>query len=185
MPKQKEIPSEEISELEGTAPQLQLENSRDTPLFLDYMERILSALSDLQDFDAFEVFVRTEDSKRVQKLFHTGNMEAIWSEDAYQEGSLLHKSLYRGEQRMVNLPNRRLDELGRRLKEKAFGQVLCLPINQNSRPVGMICAAHTRRKFFTDKELQFLEMITEWIAGMMSYEQKKPANPRPDHNRRA
>ncbi len=142
------------------------------PLFMQYVERILSALSDMQAFDAFEVFVRAADGKRVQKIFHTGKLEAIWTESAYAEGGSLHKSLYRGEQRVVNLPNRRLEELGRRLKEKAFGQVICLPIMQNNRPVGVICAAHTRRKFFSEKELHFLGTITEWIAGMMHYEQE-------------
>jgi len=142
------------------------------PLFLKYVERILTALSEMQDFDGFELYIRTPDGKRVQRLFHTGKLNAIWTEAAYVEGSLLYKSLYRGEQRVVNLPNRRLEALGRRLKEKAFGQVICLPIKQNKRPVGVICAAHTRRKFFSEKELQFLETITDWIAGMMHYEQE-------------
>ena len=151
---------------------LQLQEIQENLLFLKYAERILAALSDLQAFDAFEVFIRSADGKRVQKLFHTGKLETIWTEAAYMEGSVLHKSLYRSEQRVVNLPNRRLDELGRRLKEKAFGQVLCLPIILNKRPIGVISAAHTRRNFFSDKELQFLETITDWIAGMMNYEQE-------------
>jgi len=151
---------------------LQLQEIQENLLFLKYAERILAALSEMQSFDAFEVFIRSADGKRVQKLFHTGKMETIWTEAAYAEGSVLHKSLYRSEERVVNLPNRRLEELGRRLKEKAFGQVLCLPIKLNNRPIGVICAAHTRRKFFSEKELQFLGTITDWIAGMMNYEQE-------------
>ncbi len=164
-------------EIEETAetndfPALELEESQGNPLFLRYVERILSALSDMQELDAFEVFVRSADGKRVQRLFHTGRLEAIWTEAAYTESGLLYKTLERGEQRVVNLPNRRLEELGRRLKEKAFGQVLCLPIVQHNRTVGVICAAHTRRTFLSEKELKFLETITEWIAGMMDYEQE-------------
>ena len=151
---------------------LQFESGQGDPLFLRYVERILGALSEMQEFDAFDVFIRTADGQRVQRLFHTGELEEIWTEAAYAEGSLLHRSLYRGEQRVVNLPNRRLEELGRRLKEKAFGQVLCLPIQLNNRPVGVVCAAHTRRKFFSEQEIQFLDTITDWIAGMINYEQE-------------
>lgn len=168
----KEIQSAENNEINSAISDLEFQKGKDDGLFLEYLERILGALSDLQEFDAFEVFIRSADGKRVNKLFHTGNLESIWKDSAYHEGSLLHKLLYRGEQRVVNLPNRRLEELGRRLKEKAFGQVLCLPIRQKNRPMGMICAAHTRRKFISAKELQFLETITDWIAGMMQYEQE-------------
>lgn len=159
-------------EIDSAISDLQFQKGKDNVLFLEYLEHILGALSDLQEFDAFEVFIRSADGKRVSKLFHTGNLDSIWTDSAYQEGSLLHKSLYRGEQRVINLPNRRLEELSRRLKEKAYGQVLCLPIRQKNRPVGTICAAHTRRKFFSTKELQFLEAITDWVAGMMQYEQE-------------
>ena len=149
---------------------LQIQDNQEDPLFLQYVERILTALADMQEFDAFEVFIRSTDGKRVQKLFHAGKLEGIWTEAAYVEDSFLYKALYRGEQRVINLPNRRLEELGRRLKEKAFGQVLCIPILLNNRPMGVICAAHTRRNSFSEKELQFLVTITDWIAGMMDYE---------------
>jgi len=159
-------------ELEDDFSVLNIQDSQSDPLFLHYVERILTALADMQELDAFEVFIRSADGKRMQKLFHAGKLEGIWTEAAYTEGSFLYKALYRGEQRVINLPNRRLEELGRRLKEKAFGQVLCLPILMNNRPVGVICAAHTRRNVLSEKELQFLETITDWIAGMMGYEQE-------------
>jgi signal transduction histidine kinase len=36
----------------------------------------------------------------------------------------------------------------------------------------MICAAHTRKKFLSDQELDFIRSIAEWIASLMDYEQR-------------
>jgi len=137
------------------------------------IEHILGALADLQNLDAFEVFIKIPGGKNLEKLFHTGHLEDIWSEEAYSgNNSLLKKYLLKGEVRAINLPNRRLEALSQSLKEKAFGQVLCLPIIVQNKPTGMICAAHTRKKFLSDQELDFFRSITEWIAGIMDYEQQ-------------
>jgi len=172
MPKKEESQQEVNQDREDNFPALHLQENLGNPLFLKYVESILAALADMQNLDAFEVFIRSAGGKGLQRLFHTGRLEAIWTDAAYSDSGLLYKALYRGEQRVVNLPNRRLEELGRRLKEKAFGQVLCMPIQLHNRTVGMICAAHTRRNFFSEKEMRFLGAITEWIAGMMDYEQE-------------
>jgi signal transduction histidine kinase len=137
------------------------------------IEHILGALADLQNLDAFEVFIKVPGGKNLEKLFHTGHLEDIWSEEAYSgNNSLLKKYLLKGEMRAITLPNRRLEALSQSLKEKAFGQVLCLPIIVQNKPTGMICAAHTRKKFLSDQELDFFRSITEWIAGIMDYEQQ-------------
>ena len=137
------------------------------------IRHILRALADLQDLDAVEVFIKIPGGKKLEKLFHAGHLEDIWSEDAYSGNtSLLRKYLLKGEVRVINLPNRRMEALSNSLKQKAFGQVLCLPIILRNRPTGMICAAHTRKKFLSDLELEFLRSIVEWITGLMDYEQQ-------------
>ncbi|MCD6577708.1 MAG: GAF domain-containing sensor histidine kinase [Anaerolineaceae bacterium] len=136
------------------------------------IKHILRALADLQDLDAFEVLLKTHSRKILKRLFHVGKLTDIWSEDAYSGSSnLLIKYLLKGEVRAINLPNRRMEELSQSLKEKAFGQVLCFPIVSLSKPIGMICVAHTRKKFFGDHELNFIRSISDWIANMISYEQ--------------
>ena len=141
--------------------------------FIKNIRHILQALADLQNLDAFEVFIKIPGEKNLEKLFHAGHLEDIWSADAYSgNSSLLRKYLLKGEVRVINLPNRRMEVLSHSLKEKAYGQVLCLPIILRNKPTGMICAAHTRKKFLSDQELEFLRSITEWIAGIMDYEQQ-------------
>jgi signal transduction histidine kinase len=136
------------------------------------IRHILHALADLQDLDALEVFLKIPGEKNLEKLFHAGHLEDIWSEDAYSgSSSLLRRYLLKGEVRAINLPNRRIEALSHSLKDKAFGQVLCLPIIVRNKPTGMICAAHTRKKFLSDHEMEFLQSITDWIAGLMDYEQ--------------
>ena len=137
------------------------------------IRHILRALAELQNLDAFEVFIKIPGKKNLEKLFRAGHLKDIWCEDAYSgSSSLLRKYLLKGEVRVINLPNRRMVALSNFLKEKAFGQVLCLPIILRNKPTGMICAAHTRKKFLSDQELELLRSITEWIAGLMDYEQQ-------------
>ena len=137
------------------------------------IRHILQALADLQDLDAFEVFLKIPGEKNLEKLFHAGHLEDIWSEDAYSgTSSLLRKYLVKGEMRVINLPNRRMGVLSHSLKEKAYGQVLCLPVILRNKPTGMICAAHTRKKFLSDQELDFIRSIADWIASLMDYEQQ-------------
>ena len=142
-------------------------------LLIKNIRHTLRALADLQDLDAFEVFIKIPGEKNLEKLFRAGHLEDIWSEDAYSgSSSLLRKYLLKGEVRVINLPNRRMEVLSNFLKEKAFGQVLCLPIILRNKPTGMICAAHTRKKFLSDQELELLRSIAEWIANLMDYEQQ-------------
>ena len=137
------------------------------------IRHILQALADLQGLDAFEVFLKIPGEKNLEKLFHAGHLEDIWSEDAYSgTSSLLRKYLVKGEMRVINLPNRRMGVLSHSLKEKAYGQVLCLPVILRNKPTGMICAAHTRKKFLSDQELDFIRSIADWIASLMDYEQQ-------------
>ena len=133
---------------------------------------ILRALTDLQNLDALEVFTKDARGKNLERIFHTGNLENIWSESAYSgSNDLLRKYLKKGELRMINLPNRRVEALNHSLQERAFGQVLCHPIILHTKPIGMICAAHTRKKFLNDQEMFFIQSTAEWIAGLMDYEQ--------------
>jgi len=142
-------------------------------LMLQNVRRILRALTNLQDFDAFEVYFNLPTKNQLDKQYHTGPLENIWSEEAYTSPeSTISKALTRGELRVINLPNSRLQELSDTLKEKAYGQVLCLPIMQEGKPVGMICAAHTRKRFFSNKELDLMSSIADWIANMMEYERR-------------
>ena len=137
------------------------------------IRHILWALAELQNLDAFEVFIKIPGEKNLEKLFRVGHLEDIWCEDAYSgSSSLLRKYLLKGEVRVINLPNRRMVALSNFLKEKAFGQVLCLPIILRNKPTGMICVAHTRKKFLSDQELELLRSIAEWIANQIDYEQQ-------------
>ncbi len=162
----------EIEKIDGFYNPTHAESRPIDEFLLKNIKHILWALADLQDLDAFEVFIKIPGGKKLEKLFHAGHLEDIWSEDAYSgNNSLLRKYLLKGEMRVINLPNRRMEALSYSLKEKAFGQVLCFPIILRNKPNGMICAAHTRKKFFSDKELDFIQSIAEWIAGLMDYEQ--------------
>lgn len=157
--------------LDGLDNPIQDENKLINEFLLKNIRYILYALADLQELDALEVFIKLPDAMKVEKLFHTGQLEQIWNADAYSDGdSLLRKYLLKGEVRVINLPNRRTEELSPSLRDKAFGQVLCVPILLRNKPIGMICAAHTRKRFLNDKEMTFFQSAAEWIAGLMDYE---------------
>ena len=161
----------EEAALDGLTAIDQGENTLINEFLLKNIKHILNALADLQELDAFEVFIKLPDVMKVEKLFHTGQLEQIWTAESYSDkDSLLRKYLLKGEARVINLPNRRTEELSPFLKDKAFGQVLCLPILLRNIPIGMICAAHTRKRFLGEKEMTFFQSVAEWIAGLIDYE---------------
>jgi len=142
-------------------------------LLVKNIKHILHALTELQNLDAFEVFIKVPGKMDLEKLFHVGHLKNIWSKDAYSgSDSLLRRYLLKGEERAFNLPNSRMGSLVHSLKEKAFGQVLFLPVIVRNKPIGIICTAHTRKKFLTDQELYFIHSIADWIAGLLDYEQQ-------------
>ena len=159
--------------IDAVAEALQVESKPIDDFILENIRRILRALTNLQDFDAFEVYITAPGMSRLEKIYHTGHLDEIWVANAYlQDDSLIRKSFQKGEQRVINLPNSRLAELTDSLKEKAYGQVLCLPIIQKTHSVGMICAAHTRKRFFSNRELNLLGSIADWIASVMDNERR-------------
>ncbi|MDO9545496.1 MAG: GAF domain-containing sensor histidine kinase [Pelolinea sp.] len=166
------LPQEmEDTELDGLSDSIQDETTLINAFLLKNIRHILHALADLQELDGLEVFIKLPDGMEVEQLFHAGHLEKIWTAGAYSgSDGLLRKYLLKGEARVINLPNRRTEELSPFLKDKAFGQVLCLPILLRTKPIGIICAAHTRKRFLNDKEMTFFQSVAEWIAGLMDYE---------------
>jgi two-component system, NarL family, sensor histidine kinase DevS len=133
--------------------------------------QVLENWTDLHDLDAFEVMLQLPNEMRLERIFHFGPLEEIWTSNAYTETpSALHKILFKGEERVFNLPNQRTKGLNPILVDKAFGQVVCLPILLKNKPIGIACTAHTRKKFLSDKEISFIQSLAGWIAGLIEYE---------------
>jgi two-component system sensor histidine kinase DevS len=163
----------ELSEIDAALDTFKGETELINEFLLENIRRILRALTNLQDFDAFEVYIVEPGLENLEKIYHTGHLDEIWTAEAYtQNDSLIRKSLLKREMRIINLPNRRLEELSDSLKEKAYGQVLCMPISHENQSVGIICAAHTRKRFFSKKELDLLGSIADWIANVMDYDRR-------------
>ena len=99
-----------------------VENKPIDEFLIKNVRQILQALTELQDLDAFEVFIKVPGRMDIERLFRVGHLKDIWSEDAYSgSNSLLRRYLLKGEVRVINLPNRRMESLVHSLKEKAFG----------------------------------------------------------------
>ena len=130
------------------------------------IDHVLIDLTDLHDLDAFEVILKLPNETKTEIFFHSGQLNEIWTINAYIDiKNIMHKTLIKGEERVFNLPNQRTKDLNPILGDKAFGQVVCLPILLRNKPIGMVCIAHTRKKFLSDKETVFFHSLTEWIAG--------------------
>ena len=135
------------------------------------IDQVLEDLTDLYELDAFEVMLKLPNEMDAERFFHSGLMNDIWTSEAYTNtDSFVHKTVKKGEERVINLPNQRIKDLSPILREKAFGQVVCLPILFKTKPIGMACAAHTRKKFLSEKEMAFFISLTGWVAGLIDYE---------------
>jgi len=137
------------------------------------IEHLLHPLVALLNLDACEVYLRRKQDGDLCLVHRYGRLENIWNDNCLSDPhSNLSKKLNRGESHIINLPNRRLASLNPRLKEKAFGQVICCPIMAEAMLSGFFCAAHTRRNLLNDNELSFLLSLGEWIGVAISSSQK-------------
>ena len=155
------------------AAESQLPQEDEFTYLIENLNRIIRPLVELLELKAFEVYFTNPTADTLERVFHTGELSAIWQSGALSgENGYLIKHYERTEARTINLPNRRIAELNIDLKEKAFGQVYCLPLLLNNVAIGMICAAHTRRRMLTDKEKNLLSAVNRWIAGVFRYERR-------------
>ena len=140
---------------------------------IENLNRIAKPLADVLELKAFEVYFSTTVEMQLERVYFTGKITPIWQQGAViSKESFLGKQYERNENRTINLPNRRIGELNNMLKDKAYGQVCCFPILLEHTPVGMICCAHIRRSMLTEREMNLLEAVSGWIAGIIQYERR-------------
>ncbi len=141
------------------------------PFLLENLREVIPSIMDLLDLDACEVYLGEKGKKNLNIVFHAGRMRSIWEAQAAQdESSLLVSQYLKREMRVINLPNSRVKELNVELREKAIGQLLCLPIYSETELFGIACFAHTRRNLLTDRELNLLQAMIASMAEMVAYE---------------
>lgn len=154
---------------QGSPPQAEKET-----IFLELnLERILSPLVGLLDLDACEVFLRNKRGGELCCLFHSGRLSHIWNRNPKSaDHELFTRQMMKGEARVINLPNRRIQDLNPELKERAYGQVICYPILVDGGQVGFYCVAHSRRNLLTDNEMNFLRSLGQWMGDTIAADQK-------------
>lgn len=141
------------------------------PFLLENLRLVIPSLIDLLDLDACEVYLGEKGKQTLNLVYHAGRMQSIWNTEAAQdENSLLVTQYLKKEMRVINLPNSRVKELNAELRQKAIGQLVCLPVCTDTDSFGIACFAHTRRNLLTDREMGFLHTLIDSLAGMAAYE---------------
>jgi two-component system sensor histidine kinase DevS len=143
------------------------------PFSSQTLTELIPPCLNLMKMDACEIYLSEKGKSRLYLYFHAGSLLHIWNEGApASPKSLLASHFDKGEFRIINLPNQRIDELNPELRQKAFGQVVCLPLLSDGGKFGIAYFAHTRRNLLTDQESNFLKSVILWAAGMIHYEIK-------------
>lgn len=141
------------------------------PFLLATLRQVIPPLLDLLDLDACEVYLGEKGRNSLVLVYHHGRLQYIWEVDAARdESSLLLNQFTKKEMRVVNLPNSRVKELNVELREKAIGQLICLPLYLNDEAYGVVCFAHSRRSLLTDREMNFLQATGASLSEGISYE---------------
>ena len=143
------------------------------PFLINNLNRIIPALMELVNMDVCEVYLGGKGKERLDLVFRWGKVPGIWIPEMIQdEKSLLVSQYEKGERRIINLPNRRISDLNPDLREKAFGQIICLPIVSEKENLGIACFAHTRQSLLTDREMEFFQSVMRELAAVISYERE-------------
>ena len=141
------------------------------PFLMNSLQYMLPALLDLLDLDAIEIYLGQRGKKKLYQVYHLGKQYDIWQIEASQdEKGLLVSQFEKNEVRVINMPNRRISTLTPQLREKAFGQVICLPITSGADTFGIVSLAHTRRNLLSEQEMAFLHSLIGEMAEMVRFE---------------
>jgi signal transduction histidine kinase len=141
------------------------------PFLRDSLNHIIPTLMDLLNLDGCEIYLCYKSKNNLDLFFRSGKELHNWEGSIpLNQESLLTAQYDKRETRVVNLPNRRITELNMELREKAFGQVVYLPLAVGMEIYGVACLAHTRRNMLTDQEMTFFQSIMEELASMVAYE---------------
>lgn len=137
------------------------------------LHRITDPLAELIELDALEIYLVDNRTGIMDRVFRTGQLKSIWEQPEVPSGHpFMRKQMEKNEIRIINLPNSRVTELVQSLREKAFGQVACLPILAAGIPAGMLCVVHTRRSMLDQGEQDMLSSLAAWIGDILFYEKK-------------
>ena len=141
------------------------------PFLVNSLNYVVPAILSLLNLDACEIYLGKKNRRKLELLYHQGKLKNIWNEKASSDEKGILVGLFeKGEARVINLPNRRIGEIAPQLREKAYGQVICLPIMFHDEVLGMTSFAHTRRNLLTDKEMAFFHSLTLELAEMIIFE---------------
>ena len=148
-------------------------NAPERSFLIKNLHRITDPLADLIELDALEIYLADSRTGIMERVFRTGRLESIWEFSPEQSGiAFMRKQIEKNETRIINLPNSRVAELAQSLREKAFGQVACLPVQVAGTPAGILCAVHTRRSMLDQGEQDMLSSLAAWIGEILLYEKK-------------
>jgi two-component system sensor histidine kinase DevS len=141
------------------------------PFLMENLNQVIPALLDLLNLDACEVYLADKGGKTLTLVFRQGKLDFIWNQDVpLHEEHLLFNQYKKNESRVINLPNSRISELNHTIREKAIGQVVCLPIATETEIYGTASFAHTRRNLLTDKEMEYFQVMMQSLASVIAYE---------------
>ncbi|MBM3137370.1 MAG: GAF domain-containing sensor histidine kinase [Chloroflexi bacterium] len=160
-------PSPEVTDTEMALDQY----SPASPFLISSLVQILNPLCGLLNLDACEVYLRNKRNGEMERVYHSGKIDRIWELDRITDkNSFLSRVFQKNENPLVHLPNRRFVDLSPVLQSSAYGQAAAYPIFIEQIPSGIFALAHTRRNMLSDSEQQFFRRISEWIAGIISFE---------------
>jgi len=134
------------------------------------LDGLIQPLMDLLGLDGCEIHLKNTESGALALAYRAGRVKEIWMASAFTgKDGLLEKVIKANEMRLISLPNLRTDALNPWLREKAFGQVVILPVSVENMPLGTFTAVHSRRDHLYDTEIAYLAAICRWIAGTIHY----------------
>jgi len=161
----------EISSEESDPETVTDQYSPASPFLISSLTQVLNPLCGLLNLDACEVYLRNKRNGEMERVYHSGKIDGIWDVTRITDrNSFLSRVFQKNENPLVQLPNRRFVDLSPTLQSSAYGQAAAYPIFIEQVPSGIFALAHTRRNLLSESEQQFFRRISEWVAGIITFE---------------
>jgi signal transduction histidine kinase len=132
----------------------------------EILDKGLTQLMDYLRLEVGEIFIKTEESKNLNRLIHQGEaVDSFWTRVQFQMGeSTVGRAASGGVPIVLNLTENEYADLNPETKLKGLHQLAVIPMTGRRGVVGVLCVATCHPQPLEEPDVQFAQAIAAWMA---------------------
>ncbi len=132
----------------------------------EILDQALTQLMDYLRLEVGEIFIKNEDSRRLDLIIHHGEaVESLWKPSLFAIGESTVGRAAKGDVPIIlNLTDNEYADLNPLAKVRGLHQMAVIPMNGRRGIVGVLCVATCHPQPLHEPDVQFAQAIAAWMA---------------------